>query len=35
MNDRERKEGWMGVDWVGNPIIFIEDGTELPDEKIL
>jgi len=35
MNNRERKEGWMGVDWVGNPIIFIADGTELLDEKVL
>lgn len=24
----KRKSGWMGVDWVGNPIVFIPDGTE-------
>jgi hypothetical protein len=24
----ERKAGWLGLDWVGNPIIFIPDGTE-------
>ena len=23
-----RKEGWMGIDWCGNPIVFIADGTE-------
>lgn len=23
-----RAEGWMGVDWCGNPIVFIADGTE-------
>jgi hypothetical protein len=27
----KRKSGWLGVDWVGNPIIFIPDGTEFPD----
>ena len=30
-NTGERKWGWLGLDWVGNPIIFIADGTELPD----
>lgn len=31
----ERKSGWMGVDWVGNPLIFVPDGTEMevPDEQ--
>jgi hypothetical protein len=24
----ERAEGWMGVDWCGNPIVFVPDGTE-------
>lgn len=24
----ERQMGWMGVDWAGNPIIFVPDGTE-------
>jgi hypothetical protein len=23
-----RKSGWMGVDWCGNPIVFVPDGTE-------
>lgn len=22
----KRKAGWMGLDWVGNPLIFIADG---------
>ena len=22
----ERKSGWLGLDWVGNPIIFVPDG---------
>lgn len=24
----ERKAGWMGCDWCGNPVMFIPDGTE-------
>lgn len=24
-----RKEGWIGYDWAGNPIIFVADGTEI------
>ncbi len=27
----ERKSGWMGYDWCGNPIIFVPDGTEAND----
>jgi hypothetical protein len=27
----ERKAGWMGYDWCGNPIVFIPDGTEVKD----
>ena len=25
----KRREGWMGYDWCGNPIIFVPDGTEI------
>ena len=25
-NRGARKEGWFGVDWVGNPILFVADG---------
>ena len=25
----ERKSGWMGLDWCGNPICFVADGTEV------
>jgi hypothetical protein len=25
-----RKSGWLGVDWVGNPIVFIPDGYDEP-----
>jgi hypothetical protein len=30
-----RTEGWFGLDWVGNPIYFIPDGTEIevPEEN--
>lgn len=28
----ERKSGWMGCDWCGNPLIFIPDGTEEADD---
>lgn len=24
----ERKAGWMGYDWCGNPLIFLADGTD-------
>lgn len=24
-----RKEGWMGIDYWGNPLIFVPDGTEI------
>lgn len=29
----ERKSGWLGVDWVGNPIIFVPDGYDEEEEK--
>jgi hypothetical protein len=28
-----RREGWMGYDWVGNPIVFVADGTEIETEN--
>lgn len=30
----ERASGWMALDWVGNPLGFVPDGTEyeVPDE---
>lgn len=31
-NQGERKEGWMGIDWAGNPIVFIADGTEMESD---
>lgn len=31
----ERKEGWMALDWAGNPIAFIPDGTEFDDDAYL
>jgi hypothetical protein len=24
----ERKAGWMGYDWCGNPVVFLPDGYE-------
>lgn len=37
VNDGERKHGWLGLDWCGNPIAFVPDGTEMegPVEKAL
>ena len=30
----ERKQGWMGVDWCGNSVMFVPDGTEFtPGEE--
>jgi hypothetical protein len=29
--DGERKEGWLALDAVGNPLGFIPDGTLVPD----
>jgi hypothetical protein len=26
-----RKSGWMGIDWCGNPIMFIPDGYDEPE----
>ena len=26
----ERRSGWEGLDWAGNMIIFVADGTVLP-----
>jgi hypothetical protein len=28
----KRQEGWMALDWCGNPLGFIPDGTEYPDD---
>ena len=28
-NQGERKEGWCGLDWCGNWIHFVPDGTEV------
>ena len=25
---KARESGWLGVDWVGNPILWVADGTE-------
>lgn len=25
-----KRMGWMAIDWCGNPIGFVEDGTEMP-----
>ena len=27
----ERKAGWMALDWCGNPLGFIPDGTEMSE----
>jgi hypothetical protein len=27
----KRKEGWNGLDWCGNVICFVPDGTEITD----
>lgn len=29
----KRKSGWLGLDWVGNPIIFIPDGYNEPEKE--
>lgn len=27
----QRQSGWIGVDWVGNPLLFIPDGYDEPE----
>ena len=30
-NDKTRKNGWFGLDWCGNAICWVPDGTEMHD----
>lgn len=27
--EAERREGWIALDWVGNPLVFVADGEEV------
>lgn len=29
----KRRTGWYGLDWCGNVIVFIADGTEVNDPR--